>query len=496
MSKSYSGRSNISRDENVATLSFLRYIISASNKPYLLITAVVTVIYFIVLRKLFPVPSFYADSFTWVGAANTNQPVTFRPIGYSKFIQFAKFLSSTDVALIALQYLCNVAANLFLFFTVCWFFGLRKFYKWLLFALLILNPFYLFYSNYVSSDAVFCCFTVFWFTLLIWIMHKPTWLNMLLQILVLAALFELRYNAVIYPVVTTIAVAFSRQEFRRKVVALAITFLMIATLIFVTAKANESYIRVRIFSGFSGWQMANNAMNVLRYVKMDTAAIKDKQVRDVVKYATPFFDTAKFIPPDATSWYMWDDYSPLKKYIKVYAPKSVYFITWNRLAPLYSKFGEYIILKNPGTYLKHFVAPNFKNYIFPPLEIYETYMENRDTMPAVVTKYFHYRSNKTPAHHPFVYAVVFKPFKFIFTVVNVAFIILLIIYYAGKHYTKDALLNKTILCFIALYFINLFFVVLLAPSVFRYHVFILTLAFAVILCVLQSLSISKKLQSA
>jgi hypothetical protein len=473
---------------NNANTSFLKFIVNRYNKRILLTAGIIAIAYFIILRILYPIPSFYSDSFTWIGAADRNQLVTFRPIGYSKFIQFFKIFSASDTALIAGQFLGNLLANLFLFFTFCYFFSLRKLYQYIIFALLIINPLYLFYSNYVSSDAFFCCLTVFWFTLLIWVMYKPSWVTILIQLIVLGALFELRYNAIIYPFITAIALLLTNQKWIRKLTAILITFLLNACLIFLTIKATESYAGTRTFSAFSGWQMANNAMHILRYEKVDSTSIKDREVKDVLKFVTPFFDTAEFVPRGATAWYMWHDYSPLKKYMKVVAPRALYFRAWNALGPVYNNFGKTIILKKPRAYLKYFVLPNSKNYFLPPLEIYETYMEGRDTIADVAVNYFNYKSSKTPPSHPSIYALVFNPWKYVFLIVNMLIIILAVLYLYGKKYKEQtSLFNKALLCFAALYFGNFFFVVLLAPTVFRYHIFILTLSFPVILCLLQSL---------
>jgi hypothetical protein len=473
---------------NNTPTSFSRFICNPYNKGFLLTAAFIAIAYFIILRILYPIPSFYADSFTWINAANKNQPVTFRPIGYSKFIQFFKIFSTSDVALIAGQFLSNLLSNLFLFFTFSYFFQLKKLYQYILFALLIVNPLYLFYSNYVSSDAFFCCLTVCWFSLLIWIMYKPWWITILIQLIVLAALFELRYNAVIYPFITAIALLLTNQKWTRKLSAILVTFLLNACFIFITIKANESYAGTKTFSAFSGWQMANNAMHILRYEKIDSASIQDKEVKDVLKYVTPFFDTAKFVPRGANAWYMWHDDSPLKKYMKVVAPNALYFRAWNALGPVYNNFGKTIILKKPGAYLKYFVLLNTKNYFLPPLEVYETYMEGSDTIADVAVKYFNYKSSKTPHHHPFIYAIVFNPWKHVFLIANMLILMLGLLYLYKKAYkVQKVLFNKTLLCFAALYLGNFFFVVLLAPTVFRYHIFILTLSFPVILCLMQSL---------
>ncbi|MDB5245926.1 MAG: hypothetical protein JWQ40_320 [Segetibacter sp.] len=470
---------------------FLKYITSKENKIWLQLTALIGIVSFIVLRLLYSMPSYYSDSFTWIGAAKTLQPITFRPVGYSKLIVFFRYLSTSDIALIAGQYVCNLMANLLLFFTVSWFFPLKKVFKVLLFVLLIANPFYLFYSNYVSSDAFFNCFTVAWFTSLIWIMNKPSWPVMISQVVLLAGLFALRYNALIFPAITTIAFLLSKQSLLNKAVGIAGSFAVIISIVVYTTYKTKVFTGTKTFSAFSGWQLANDALHILRHDKVDPTTIEDKEVRDLLKFTVHFFDTTKQTFPDtaATAFYMWYPESPLKEYMKVY-PKRMkpYFGTWNALGPLYSKFGSTLILQKPFSYLQHFVWLNAKAYFFPKMEIYETYMEGRDTIPPFVKKYYKYKSNKAPSHHPAVYAGVFTPAQYLFILMNLLFPALSIYYFlSGKYREQPVLFNHTLLCFGAFYMVNFFFIVLLAPTVFRYHVFILTLSFPVVLYLIQQI---------
>jgi hypothetical protein len=324
---------------------FLNHIISDDNKGYLLVAIAIGIIYFGLLRFLYPVPSFYSDSYTWVGAAVTWQPVTFRPIGYSKLLIFFHFFSASDVGLIAAQYFCNLFANLFLFFTCTWFFNFQKVYKTVLFALLIINPLYLFQSNYVSSDAFFNCFTVIWFTLLLWILHKPTPTYIIVQILVLAGLFTLRYNAIFFPVLAAFSLIISTGGWLKKIAGAAASCGVVILIMLVTTYVTKNFTGTKTFSAFSGWQLANNALHVLHNEKTDTAAIKDKEVKAAVKFAVHFLDTSRrFTDTSATAYYMWYYNSPLKKYMTEYpGRKKTYFGTWNALGPLYSKMGRTII---------------------------------------------------------------------------------------------------------------------------------------------------------
>lgn len=472
--------------------SFGRFILNGNNKWFLISGLLIGIVYFIALRILYPVPSYYSDSFTWVGAARTGQPVTFRPIGYSKFLMLLHYISHSDFLVIAVQYFANLLTNLFLFFTVQWFFPLRRLLKLLLFFLLVLNPFYVAYSNYISSDAAFTCLTVLWFTLLIWIIHNPSRLIIALQVLVLGAAFEIRYNAVFFPFIAAVAFFFSKAPVVRKLTGIGATALCILSLYLLTTYQTEKFTGTKIFSAFSGWQLANDALHVIQHDKVDSNKIKDKEIKRFLSYTVHFFDTTKQRYPDtaASAFFMWYFTSPLKRYMEVYGGKNdPYFKTWNRLGPIYGKFGTTVILQKPFTYFKHFILPNSGAYFFPPLEIYETYMENRRVIPPVVTKYFKYKQDKTPKHYPKVYNVVFKPMQYLFAGLNLLLPFLPAYYLFSKKYKTGSInYNHTLIVYGLLIIANFLFIVLLAPSVFRYHIYILTLSFPLVLYLIQILT--------
>ena len=472
--------------------SFTQYLKSSETRIWAGLAIGLGILYFILLRFLFPIPSFYSDSFTWVGAANTGQPVTFRPVGYSRIIAFLRFFSVSDLPLIAAQYFSNLFANLFLFLTACYLFRITRVFKTVLYVLLVVNPFYLFYSNYVSSDAFFNCLAVVWFTLLIWIMHRPGWAIIFLQLLVLAALFELRYNAIFFPAISTIAFLLSPMSRGRKAISIGISVALIASIVYITTSETRKFTGIKTFSAFSGWQLANDALHIVQHSKIDTTVIRDNEVKHFAGFINHFFDTARQTFPDsaATAVFMWHINSPLKRYMNVYPKRSrYYFKTWNTLGPVYGNFGKTLILHKPLSYLQHFVVPNAGAYFVPPLEIYETYMENRETIPAVAVKYFHYASNKTPAHHPVAYAAVFTPIRYLFIIINIVLVLTGVYFILQKKYRQMPLLfNQTLVCFAAFFIANFFFVVLLAPSVFRYHIFILTLSFPVLTYLAQELA--------
>jgi hypothetical protein len=474
---------------------FFTFVTDRRNRAYILLAIVISVAYFIALRLLYPIPSFFADSFTYVGAAAKNEPVSFRPVGYSRILQFFKLFSSADIALIAGQYFANITANLFLFFSFIYFFSFQRWLKNLLFILLIANPFYLFYSNYISPDAFFCGFTVLWFTLLIWNLYKPRWYFFVLQLIVLVLLFSQRYNAMILPVIMTFAILLSKQAWWKKALSIAGSYAVIVLMVMMTIKATRNYVGTNTFSAFSGWQLANNALHILRFEKVDSASIESSESRKILAYTNRYFETTTdSIPLTATAWYLWHPASPLKTYMKVFdGRKKTYFLTWNALGPVYNNFGKTIVLKKPVAYLRYFVVPNTKEYFYPKLEIYKTYFEDVDTIATVARKFYNYKTNSNSTHKPALYAAVFAPWRILFPLLNVAFVITLIAYVVKKNYTRETpLFNYTLFCFTLFYLANFLFVVLLAPSVLRYHVFILTLSFPILFYLIQKVWIDDK----
>ena len=475
-------------------IEFFSYILHKKNRIFLYCALATSVVYFIILRILFPIPGFFADSYTYIQVARDHSAISFRPVEYAILINFFKTISTSDIALIAAQFFSNLLANLFLFFTFTWLFNFRKIYRIIFFILVICNPLYLLYSNYILTDSFFSAFTVAWFVLLVWLIYWPKWYIHILQLILLAFLFSLRYNAIIFPVFAALAIFFSRQALYQKLVLIAAGFILILLLVIRTTQKTEKYTGTRTFSAFSGWQIANNALHILRWQMVDTTDINDKETRNIIKFSRSYFDTATVLsdPSFVTSDYMWDKKSPLKTYMVFFASKKAktsYFATWTALGPIYNNFGRTVIFKKPISYVKYFVLPNAKQYFIPDLEAYNAYFGNTDTIHPIARTFFHYNNNTLGPKRTIIYTLVFKPCKYIFPLLNVLFLVLAFIYLLGKKYKKEPrFFNQALLCFGAFYTANFFFIVLVAPTVFRYHVFILTLLFPFILLLLQKLT--------
>lgn len=461
---------------------FYHYI--CQHKSYLFTALVVGVAYTLLVRWLLPLPSFFSDSYTYIKAAAFNQPVSFRPILYSKILRLLAWFPHPDAVVVAAQYASNLLANLLLFYTVSYHFELSKKYRLLIFALLIVYPLYVFYSVYISSDAFFNALAVVWFTGLIWLMNKPKGYVIWIHSILLGLLFLLRYNAIYFPCISAIAIFYSHFTSIKKWLYASGSFLVVAIIMLVVTEVNQRYTGTKIFSAFSGWQMANNALHIVRHERADPLQWDDPQLQQLGTYINQYFDTANpgLFTNGVSGGYMWAPDSPLKQWAQQHKDaKRAYFRVWNQVAPLYHQYGKTVIIQNPVGYIRYFVLPNTKEYLLPQLEIYEAYMQNDDTIAATATKFFNISNNKTPQVNQRLYHWMWKPWKIGFGMLNVLIIAFGLWYLRSqKRRNKAGWMNRIIILFYALFILNGCFIVWLAPSVLRYHLFIITISFAIV----------------
>src|SRR5688500_4453676 len=58
------------------------------NKRYLLIAAIGIILQFIIFKIFYPFPDFFSDSYTYISVAQNKTAISFRPVGYSRFLAF------------------------------------------------------------------------------------------------------------------------------------------------------------------------------------------------------------------------------------------------------------------------------------------------------------------------------------------------------------------------------------------------------------------------
>lgn len=449
----------------------------------------IAMVYALALFYFFEKPSCYFDSGTYVQAARDNPAVSFRPLGYSDFLRFFHNLNPSASFVVMVQYASNVVANLFLFFSLIYFFPITKWYRWALFLLLAANPLYILYSNYLLSEAFFCSLTVLWFASLLWIIRHPGWINFGLQLFLLLLIFKLRYNAVLFPLFSTAAILISPQANWKKLMGIAFSFLIIVATVRNISRKTEEATGTAVFSAFGGWQMATNALNVLEHTTLDTSALKTVESREIYQLARLYFDSMAKANPDTgtreikiNGSYLWDPNTPLRRYLPIYAQKKyipTYFKVWTALGPVYNDFGREVILKKPLAYTQYYIIPNSKDYWYPPLEAYESYNNSKTVNDTIYKSYYHFANDSTDLRHAGLHNAVMYPWKYIFPTLNVLFLVLAALFFiSGAHRRAGKFFVTSLLLMTALFVYNYFFSVALAPTVFRYHVWIVTLCAA------------------
>src|SRR5687767_14195592 len=134
----------------------------------------------------------------YLKAAYKNSDINTCMIGYAKYLRLINVFTKSDTILVGFQYIFLQGSCLFLLFTIFYFHNLSKVLQNILFCFMVFNPLFLFMGNLISSDALFAALSLIWFTLLLWIIHKPSMKLIVLHAFIIFIAFTVRYNAWIY----------------------------------------------------------------------------------------------------------------------------------------------------------------------------------------------------------------------------------------------------------------------------------------------------------
>jgi hypothetical protein len=451
---------------------------NAVNKRYLDIAGAAIIVQFTIFKVCYPFADYFNDSFTYIHTAANHHAMSVRPIGYSRFLELVHLLTTSDTIVVFLQYLTMQLGALLLFFTVRYFFPLPKKASNWLFGILLFNPVALYISNYISSDALFAGISLFWFVQLIWLINRPRWIQNIPMAGLLFIIFSLRYTALYLPAIALAALLLSRRNWLFILTGITVTvlplFIEYQRIKYVTKKETGT----AVFSAFSGWAAANNALHMYPYIEVrneDFSSPECKALNNIVKQ---YFDTvpASALPyPYVNVNLMWGSISPLKTYMRsVEKQKKLngYFNTWHAVAPVFLQYSNQLIRQHPVAYARYFMWPNAKEYCLPPLESLLYYNEMRTTVDSAAIKWFGYKSKKVTALNPAIQAKLLSPVPWLYLFVNIAFGLLLpFLLIKRKHYALSPGLIRTLLL-IGVFWITTFcFYVYAAPILVRYLFF-------------------------
>ena len=448
------------------------YEMTAQKRKWLIAVPVI-LLQFLIFKHFYPFASFFEDSYSYIYAAMERHTISFRPIGYSWFLILIHGIWASDTFLVFVQYCLLQLAGLYLYFSIDSLYRPRKAIGNILFFFLLLDPLILYMANAVSSDALFAGMTLLWLTELLWLMHRPTWGRMLLQLVFLVLIFYIRYTALYYPVVAAAAFMMTPRSLVYKLTGVVTSVLALTLGTMLISEITWRQTGVRTFSAFSGWQIANNVLYVYPYIEVDAARLPSPECRELDSVVRTKIDRAN---PPVDTRYMWNPHSPLKEYMRLRQQRehTDYFTAWNRVGPVFSQYGYYLLSRHPWLFCREYGWPSTRMFLYPPLDVLAQYNEGQSNVDETAKEWFHYSSTKVRAVvSPGLQGYILTPFLPLWLFLNVAGILATIVFLlrgrtkfrmVGADFRKGLVLTAVYLS------VNTAFSIFATPNVFRYQI--------------------------
>jgi len=472
-------KNSIRTGQSKDTVSFSKFLFKdADNRRYLDGGFAAIIIQFVIFKLCYPFADYFNDSFTYINAAAHHHKMSVRPIGYSRFLEGVHWVTTSDTVITFIQYFTVQAGTLFLFFTLRYFFPLRKTISRILFVILLFNPVVLYISNYISSDALFVGLCLIWFTLLIWIINRPRWMQLLPLAGLLFIIFTLRYAALYLPAIALLALLFSRRNLLFKLAGTVLTVLPLSLEVQRIKQITQKETGTAVFSAFGSWMAINNALHMYPYIEVAEKDLPSTECMVLNKIVKQFFDTlpvAKRPYPHVRVDYLWAGNSPMKTYMHLLQKQrniDDYFSGWHAVAPVFSQYSNHLEMKHPGAFARYFLWPNTKEYCLPPLESLVSYNEERDIVDSTAIKWFKYKSNRVGCFNKTIQGTLLLPVPYWFLLVNIIFCgALAVVLVKAKRYALPPALLRTLLLAGGFWIVNFCFSIYAAPVVFRFELF-------------------------
>lgn len=463
------------------------------NRLILLMAGGLMIIQISVFKFFYPFASYiHGDSFAYLEAAEENARINIYPVGYSNFLRLFSVFNRSDTVLVVFQYLCLQASALFLLFTTFYFYQPGRVIRHMLLGFMTINPLFWHLANLVSSDCLFAALSLTWFSLLLWLVHRPSKSIIFWQALVLFLAFTFRYNALIYPLITLIAFGIIKIPLRQKILGVGAGMLLCGLFVSYTSYQYKQLTGYWQFSPFSGWLMANNAMYAYRYVDSSDRKPVDKKYQTLDNMIRQFYDSTrdtKKFPTEAmiaSTAYMWTPGMSLMKYrdslfAKDTAAKE--FKKWASMGPFYKEYGLHIIKKYPSYYLRHFMWPNSQKYYAPPVEFLEQYNSGRLGVAIQAQKWFGYKESSVRTRIGYGKVWILNYYPILSGIINVLMFFGLLYYVLLKGWQYNPVFNKLLFMGAMVWLLNALFTIGASSAALRFQSFpvLLTTTFTLLL---------------
>jgi hypothetical protein len=357
---------------------------------------------------------------------------------------------------------------------------------------MVFNPLFLYLSNLVSSDCLFAALSLVWFTLLLWIVRKATMKIIIWQGIILFVTFSIRYNALIYPVITIAAFLLSSLTWKKKALGIAFSLILCGLFVLYTSDKYEKLTGVRQYSPFSGWQLANNAMYAYRYVHREDRKPVPRKFEVLDNMIRAYFDSTRNVEKypieamKASTFYMWSPNLPLVKYKDELFKRdsnASNLEKWASMGPFYKEYGLYVIRKYPFYYIRYFALPNASKYYAPPVEFLGLYNSGSDYVTPEAKEWFGYKSDKVKTRTKSNKVFMLDFLQILSGIINVLMVCTIVCYAMLKGWKYGDAFKKAVLLGSIVWLLNAVFTIGASSAALRFQSFpiLLVTTFTVLL---------------
>lgn len=457
-----------------------------ANRWWLVLAIGVTITGWVLFKLAYPYPDFFSDSYSYIYAASANLDINIWPIGYSKFLATFHSITHSDIALVSFQYFSLVAAATYFYFVVLYLFDLDKTLAVVLFLFLFCNPLFLYISNYVSTDSLFCALTLVWFTELVRVVADPRRPRIIIQTICVFIAFTFRYAALYYPLITALAYIASSQRPRTKWLGVTLVVPMLFAFWVYSREAGRELTGRPLSSIIGGWQLANNALYMRGHISVDSNSLPDSASRAIDRLSQEFFtkagpDFQHSLDQNMGNYFIQRWHAPLKVYMVV-KYRSASETAWAKVSYPFGVYGTHLIKNYPVPFLKYFLVLNTGNYFLPSLEKLSIYNMGQDSVGPAVQEWFDYSSARIHVASFRFQAYLLILFAYLILAVNCLFVIgFTWFWFSGKFKRYPSSLRLIFILVSGMWFLNFLFSVSASIVVMRYEMFPFLMSFCFVI---------------
>lgn len=345
--------------------SFGKFLINKPQRGELGILIIVFIVIGIWLHTLFPYPFTFPDTGAYFLGASQNQFNIYRPMGYSHYLQFIHGINSSLHFIFFFTYTLYVISVLFFLYTLKYFWRITSrplFYS--LCTCAIFAPRFLFASNFIMSDSLFSSLVLLFITSIIWLVYIPKKRWVLIMLALFAAFYQVRYSGIFYILIPIYAlfIAFNRTSRSLRILLALLPLICFIGLHLHARKEYYQHTGINISSGFSGWQLINNASVLFPEAKhLPLNVFDDPQLKALHGFMQSVPDSIFNADHTMNTSYMWNKELPYKQFLFIYIQytKTDYGTAWVACGDLFARYAGALIKQYPGKYFKRFILPSF-----------------------------------------------------------------------------------------------------------------------------------------